>query len=423
MAKIKEIKAREIVDSRGIPTIQGRLTLTTGRSVRAAASSGESLGKFEGVELRDGDPNRFHGQGVLKAISYINELITPRLIGVDIKKHVDVDYWLKQIDGTPHQSKLGVNTVMTISQLVLKAAAKDAGLPLYRYANQVYTKLFNKQTSLEKMPGGIFSMINGGKHGSKNLEFQEFHILPTTSISFRGALEMAGQVYATLHDVLKYRNAELTRSVEGGFAPNLLTNTDALEIVRETLSQARLKLGIDIYMGLDIAAAHFYKNGKYVIRDKSQPVKSKDYLEFLIELNRNYDVLFLEDPLDQEDFESWKALNEKIGKKTYITGDDFLAGQPDKIKKAAQENACSAVLVKFNQTGTVTELMQIISLARDVGLKVVFSHRLGETNDSIIADLAVGLQADFVKFGPPVGGERVAKYNRLVEIEDEIKRK
>lgn len=421
MATISKIIAREILDSRGLPTIEARLILDSGAYVVAQAPSGESLGKFEGSEMRDQDPMRYGGMGVLRAVSYINELIGPKLRGVDVTRQNDIDSWLLKADGTKNTSKLGVNTIMTISQLILKAAAVSQKQPVYRYFNAVYNNLYQENLKLEKMPSPVLNMMNGGKHGTKNLEFQEFHVIPSTSLSFSKSLEIGGNLYQAVKNVLEYRNVGISVSEEGGFTPNLLKNSDALEVMRETIVSQKMNLGVDVFFGLDCAPSYFIKKGKYVVKDKPQPLSTDEYIDFLVELVNKYTILFLEDPIDEEDYSGWKKIMEKTGEKTFVVGDDFVAGSSDRLAKAIKEQACNSVLVKFNQVPTMSSILTYINMIKKADYKVVFSHRLGETNDAIIADLAVGIQADFVKFGAPVRGERVAKYNRLLEIEKELK--
>lgn len=420
MAKIKKITAREILDSRGIPTIEGKLILEDGRVIRAQAASGEALSGREGVELRDGDPGRFEGLGVLKAVSYIKDLISKKLSGTDVGKFKEIDAWLTKADPSENRGLLGVNTLNTISQLVTKAAAADAALPLYKFINLTYNKTFNKKITIERLPGPIFNLINGGKHGNKNLEFQEFQVVPPTSLKFSAALQKGSELYFGLKKVLEYRNAGTSISEEGGFTPNLLTNANALEIIKETIAQQKMILGVDLTLGVDVGADYFYSEGKYQIKDKQAPLKPDDFINYLSELAKHYSIVMLEDPLQTLDFEGLRKLNDMVGGFTYIVGDDFLAGNLKRVGQAIEEKAASALLLKFNQVATISEMLNSVSVARDGGLKIIFSHRLGETNDSIIADIAVGIQADFVKFGPPVRGERVAKYNRLLEIEQEL---
>lgn len=420
MSTIKQITAREILDSRGYPTLEAKLVMDSGETVTAQAPSGESLGKFEGTELRDRTETRYAGMGVLRAASYITDLIGPKLVGVDVTRQTDIDAWLVKADGSKDSSKLGVNTIMTVSQLVLKAAAASHKQPMYRYFNSLYNSQFEEKITLEKMPSPVINMINGGKHGTKNLEFQEFHIIPSTSLSFAKALEVGASLYLAVKNVLEYRNAGISVSEEGGFTPNLLTNGDALEVMRETVISQKMNLGVDVFFGLDCAPSFYYKKGKYVVKDMPQPLSVDEYVNFMLELVNKYTILFLEDPIDEEDYDGWKKIMEKTGEKTYVVGDDFVAGNHERLAKAIKEKACNSILVKFNQVPTISDILTYVNTIKKAGHKVIFSHRLGETTDTIIADLAVAIQADFVKFGAPVRGERVAKYNRLLEIEKEL---
>lgn len=420
MAKISKIVAREVLDSNGTPTIEGKLFLDSGETVWAQASSGASIGKFEALELRDGD-TRYDGKGVNKSISYINNLIGPKLVGADVSRYAEIDQWLIKADGTPNKVKLGSNTLMVVSQLVWKAAASVVKQPFYSFINHYFNDSLHQVVPLDKIPSPIINIINGGKHGTTNIEFQEFHIVPSTSMKFSAALELGSQVYKTIQKVLTYRNAGISVSDEGGFAPNLLTNTDALEVIKEAVNQDKLNLGEDIFMGLDCAATSYFKDGKYLIKDRQQALSTTEYIDFLSELTRNYSVLVLEDPLEEEDMSGWKMITQKMGTSVYIVGDDLTAGNRDRVDEAIKNAACNACVLKFNQVATIVELLELAAILKSKSLKTVFSHRLGESTDSIIADIAVGMAADFVKFGSPVRGERVVKYNRLLEIEEELK--
>lgn len=420
MAKIKKIIAREIFDSRGVPTIEGKLILDDGKEFKAAASAGVSKGKYEGVELRDGDEKRYQGLGVKKAVSYINDLIGPKLVGVDCQRHIEIDHWLVTADGTENYSRLGVNTLMVISQLGLKAAAYQENLPLYHYCQKLYDTLFKKKTNIEKLPAPIFSLINGGAHGTKNLDFQEFQVIPATYLSFSQALAQGLEIYNELKKILDYQNIGVGVGEEGGFVPNLFNNVDAFEIMKEAINRKKLKIGVDIFFGLDLSASYFYREGKYFLKDKPRPLKIDDYLEYLVKLNEDYRFLILEDPVEEEDWLGWKKVNLKLGDSAYIVADDFIGGDKKRLVRAIKEKVISGIVIKFNQTATIAEMFEIVNQAKEANLKIIFSHRFGETNDSLIADLAVGLQGDFIKFGAPVRGERVVKYNRLLEIENEI---
>ncbi|MFQ5451931.1 MAG: phosphopyruvate hydratase [Candidatus Paceibacterota bacterium] len=417
MAKIKKIIAREVLDSRGIPTIEGKLILDNEVHVFAWAVSGKSTGKFEGKELRDGDQNRYNGLGVLRAVQIINNVISPKIIGTDITKHIDIDHWLKSADGTDNYSKLGVNTTMVVSQLLFKAAARACKTRKVIYTNKLYNGLFKKDNKMVRIPSPIFNLINGGEHGSKNLNFQEFHVIFATTTPFRNSLELAGSVYDNIKQILKKRDALTSVSEEGGFTPTLYNNTEVFGVIKEGLLAKRLKLGVDVFTGIDCSASHYYIDGKYRIRESTNGYKLDKYIDFIADLSDKYNILILEDPIHEEDDVGWQKLNQKVGKQSYVVADDFVAGNIERLTNAVKEDAANAVVLKFNQVGTMYEILEMAKNIKQAGLKLVFSHRLGESTDSFIADIAVGLQADFVKFGSPSRGERVAKYNRLLEIE------
>ncbi|MBI3619824.1 phosphopyruvate hydratase [Candidatus Roizmanbacteria bacterium] len=419
MGKIKKLYAYEIIDSRGFPTLEGKAILDNGVEVTSAIPAGTSIGKYEALEIRDGEPARFDGMGVTKAASYINDLIAPKLIGASPTKQYEIDYWLIKADGTANKAKLGGNTVLLISQLMVKAAAAEQKMPLFRYINGLYQTLFKTKLDVERIPSPIFNIINGGKHANNSLDFQEFQIIPSSSLSFAKSFEIAVEVFHELKRVLLYRGANVSGGEEGGYAPNFPTNQDALEVITETVNQKNLKFGVDIFLGIDFASSHFYKDERYIVKDKPHPLKVEEYLQFIIELSKNYTILVMEDPLQEDDWENWKKLNQLISKQIYLVGDDLLATNKTRLERAVKDRACSTVLVKPNQIGTISETLEVIDLARKNNFNYIVSHRSGETNDSFIADFAVGVQSDFVKFGATARGERVAKYNRLWQIERE----
>lgn len=423
MAVIKSILAYEIIDSRGYPTIEGRLTLDNGYQVVTSIPSGTSIGKYEAVDLKDNDPTRFDGQGVTRAVSYINELIAPKLVGISPLKQLEVDGWLNRADGTANKSQLGANVLLTISQLCVLAGAAVSGLPPYLYVNKLYEAATKNTIIIERIPSPIFNIINGGKHASNSLDFQEFQIILSSSMSYSQALRLGVEMYHELKRVLQYRNASVSLGDEGGYTPNFATNIDAMEALRETIMRKNLKIGLDIFFGLDITASSFFHNGKYQIRDKQNPLKPNEFMDFISSIIENYSLLILEDPLHEDDWEGWKTLNTKISKDIYLAGDDLITANKLRMERAIKEQACTTVVIKPNQIGTVTEVLQIVDIARKNGLNCIISQRAGETNDSFIADLAVGVQSDFVKFGAPSRGERVSKYNRLWQIEREGLRK
>ncbi|OGK18719.1 phosphopyruvate hydratase [Candidatus Roizmanbacteria bacterium RIFCSPLOWO2_12_FULL_40_12] len=419
MASIKKVFAYEIIDSRGFPTIEARLWLDDDREVVTSIPAGTSVGKYEALELRDADTQRFRGMGVLRAVNIINELIAPKLVGVSPTKQSEVDHWLAKADGSKKKEKLGANSILAVSQLFVKAAALSESIPLHAYVNKLYKRLFKNEIKVEKIPTPIFNIINGGKHANNNLEFQEFQILPSSSFSFSKAYQIGVEVFHELKEVLAYRNANISVGEEGGFSPSLSSNVDAIEVLVEALNRKNLRPGVDIFVGLDIAASHFYKNDRYVIKEINHPMSKEEFIQYLVDLTRKYAFLTLEDPLDQDDFDGWKKLLGKISNNIYLVGDDLLATNKERFLKAIKEKACTTILVKPNQIGTITETLEVIDIARKNNINYVVSHRSGETNDSFIADFAVGVQADFVKFGAPSRGERVAKYNRLWQIERE----
>lgn len=415
MAKIKKIYAREILDSRGFPTVQTMVVLEDGTYGLAAVPSGISVGKYEAVELRDDDQSRFHGMGVLRAVENVNSLIAAKIVGLEAGDQAKIDQTLIELDGTDNRRRLGANAILSVSQGVCEAAAASSGLTQYQYL----AGLFGNRGPL-KVPIPTFNLINGGKHGAGNLDFQEFHLIPASTKTYPQALQMGEEVYHTLEGILARRGAIHSVGHEGGFAPDLFTNLDALEIMMEAIGEANYIFGEDCFLGLDVAASNFYQKEKYLIRDKSQPLNGEEFIAFYKDLIDKFHLFLLEDPFFEDDWESWTALTGEIGESTVVVGDDLLATNKKRLEKAIEVRACAAVLVKPNQVGTISETLEVIGLTRRAGWKVIVSHRSGETNDPFIADFAVGVGADFTKFGAPARGERVAKYNRLLAIEAEI---
>ena len=413
---VSKITAYEILDSRGFPTLEARMLLSDGHEIETSIPSGTSIGKYEALELRDGDPSRFMGMGVLHAVDIVNNVIGPKLVGVEVERQLDVDRWLIAADGTANKSKLGANAVLAVSQLFLKAGAYGSKVPVFYYVNKLYEKLFQTYITIERIPTPIFNVINGGKHANNTLQFQEFQLIPSSSLSFEEALQMGTEAFHELKDVLLYRNANISVGEEGGFAPNLSTNTDALELLNETIGRRHLKLGLDVFLGLDLASSYFFTEGKFALKDKPTPMSKEEYMEFLIHLMGTYPFLAIEDPLLEDDFDGWSKLMEKMPSNTYLIGDDLLTTNKDRLQRAIKEKACTTILIKPNQIGTITETLEVVNLARNNKINYIVSHRSGETNDDLIADLGVGIQADFVKFGAPSRGERVAKYNRLLKL-------
>jgi enolase len=412
--KIAQIYAREILDSRGYPTVETIVRADNCYFSISSVPSGSSTGTYEAVEIRDGDSKRFGGYGVLKAINTINSIIAPAIVGMEVEEQEAIDKKMLEIDGTENKGKLGANAILSVSQAVLKLAALTAGKPLYAYIFQVYG-LAKKYL----MPHPTFNVINGGKHGNGKLEFQEFHIIPRNNQRFGEMLRMGTEVYLKLKEIMKDNGIYQGMGDEGGFTGDFRNNIEGLEYLETAIRKAGYNLNQDVKVGLDCAASEYYKNGGYQIADRAYPMDSEEVANYFRDLSQKYDWGYLEDPLSEDDWEAWSKLTGKLGKYT-IVGDDLLVTNPRRVEKAIREKCCNAVLVKPNQIGTVTEVMEVIEKAKTANWKVVVSHRSGETNDVFIADLAVGIGADLVKFGAPARGERVAKYNRILEIEREL---
>ena len=418
LTKITSISAREILDSRGNPTIETTVVLENGVKGIASVPSGASLGKYEAVALRDKDPKRYNGMGVLRAIEHIKVDLAPKIVGLDALNQQSIDQTMIALDGTPQKSNLGANSILSISLAAAVAAATAQNLPLYRYLNTLFSEII--KTPIARMPTPTFNVINGGKHGAGNLDFQEFHIVPATSKTYHVALELGEEIYQSVKQILTYRNAAHSVGDEGGFAPDLFTNIDALVVLSQAIRTSAYRFGLDVFFGLDVAASHFKSPGGYQIKDRPLAYSAKEFIQYFKDLHAKYRLLLLEDPLEEDDWEGWKTITKELGHDMLIIGDDFLATNPERLTKAIDEKACSAILLKPNQIGTLTEFLHAVAIAKTHDIKCIVSHRSGETNDTFIADLAVAVGADYVKFGAPARGERVAKYNRLLQIEAEL---
>lgn len=416
MAKIKAMRAREILDSRGIPTIETTIWSDNGKAAVASIPSGESTGKYEALELRDADQDRFRGLGVLKAINNVNTLITPKVVGMDCVFQTPIDKMLVELDGTENKSKLGANAILSVSQAVCELGAAVSERQTYQYIAEKYGL---NSIIPACLPGPIFNLINGGKHGAgNNLDFQEFHVIPSSNLTFKEALEMGEGIYMNLKQSLIKRNAVYSVGDEGGFAPNLYSNVDAMELLVEAINNSNLVLGRDIFLGLDAASSSFYKSGKYQLKDKSQALSTDELIAFYKEMRTNYQLFSMEDGLNEDDNAGWMKLMSELGNEMMIIGDDFLVTNKKRLMKAIQEKSVNAILVKPNQIGTISETVEVMKIAKDNKLSTIVSHRSGETNDDFIADFAVGVGSNYVKFGAPARGERVVKYNRLMAIEE-----
>lgn len=415
MATIQGIYAREILDSRGVPTIECTLWLDTGGIVATSVPSGTSIGKYEALEMRDKDPSRMLGKGVLKAVNVINTIIAPQIIGKNPTAQTEIDQLLINLDGTPNKAKLGANSILAVSQAVMKAGALSVNLPLYYYLSEKY-----KLTPQISMPTCIYSVINGGEHGANNLDIQEFQIIPASHLSYEESLNMGVTIFQKLEEVLIIKGAIHSVGIVGGFTPNLYSNSDVFEILVETIKATPYTFTQDLFFGIDVAAEQLFSNGRYTLKDRAQPYTGAELREYYKKIRDMYNVFYIEDPFQEDDIASWQAVTTELGETTKIVGDSFLATNKTKITNAIAQKSCNTLLIKPNQIGTLSESIEVMQLARTAGWTCVMSHRSGETNDDFIADFAVGTGAEYVKFGPPNRGERTAKYNRLLQINFEL---
>jgi enolase len=409
--KIKTIKAREILGSRGNPTVEVELETNEGIFF-ASVPSGASVGKYEAVELRDGG-KRYQGKGVLRAVKNVNEIIAPKLIGKDSTKQREIDQLMIELDGTKNKSKLGANAILPVSMAICRAGAKAKNLTLYQYIAKLA-----ENRSLLILPLACFNIINGGVHAGNDLDFQEFMICPQLN-SFSENLRIASEIYYELKETLAKKYGKLATNLgdEGGFAPPIEFPDQAIELILEVVK--KLNYEKEIKLILDVASSQFFKSGKY--ETKMGVFTREDLLKYYQNLIKNYPILGLEDPFAEDDFDGWKLSRSNLDSQTLIIGDDLIATNPERIKLAKERGLCNAMILKINQIGTVSEALEAAKLAKSLGWKIMVSHRSGETNDDFISDLAVGIGADFIKAGAPARGERVAKYNRLLKIEEEIK--
>lgn len=420
MSKIKAIHAREILDSRGNPTVETTIWSDNGHGAIASIPSGASTGRFEALELRDNDPGRFSGMGVLKAVANVNDIIAPKVVGHDPTHQNEIDQLLLDLDGTTEKKKLGANAILSVSQSVCELGAIVSGMQSYEYLSAKYGL---HTPTANNLPTPVFNLINGGKHGAGNLDFQEFHLIPSSKLQFTKALEIGDGVYQSLKNVLINKKAIHSVGDEGGFAPNLYSNADALELMLEAVNGTSYKLNQDVFLGLDVAATSLYKGGKYTVRDRTEPFSPTDFVKFLADLKKQYSLLSIEDPLDQDDWDHWIALMVEMGQDIMVIGDDLLVTNKTRLQKAIDQKACNAILVKPNQIGTISETASVVKLAKKNNFSVIVSHRSGDTDEDFIADFAVGIGADYAKFGAPSRMERVVKYNRLLFIQEYLTKK
>ncbi|HTP28841.1 MAG TPA: phosphopyruvate hydratase [Anaeromyxobacteraceae bacterium] len=412
MSAIASLKAREILDSRGNPTIEVDVRLDDGSRGRAAVPSGASTGSREALELRDGDKKRFGGKGVLKAVANVNDVIAPAVRGLEASNQAALDAKMLALDGTENKDKLGANAILGVSMAVARAAATCTGLPLYRYLGGVDAGL---------LPVPMLNVLNGGAHADNSVDFQEFMIAPVGAPNFREAMRWAAECYQALKSTLKAKGLGTGVGDEGGFAPNLRANVEAVEVILAAIEKAGLKAGRDVVLALDPAASEFFENGAYVHAKSDKSRKSPgEMVEFWAGWVRQYPIWMLEDGLAEQDWDGWKLLTEKLGEKVQLVGDDIFVTNSGIVRRAIEKGVANAVLIKLNQIGTVTETLACMSEARGAGYGTVISHRSGETADDFIADFAVATSAGQLKTGAPCRGERVAKYNQLLRIEEEL---
>jgi enolase len=409
VATIEGIVAREILDSRGNPTVEVEIGLDDGTIARAAVPSGASTGAFEAVELRDGDGDRYNGKGVEKAVANIEDKIVDQLIGYDASEQRIIDQKMLDIDGTPNKSELGANAILGVSLAVAKAAAGSAGLSLFRYLGGPNAHL---------LPVPMMNILNGGAHADSNVDVQEFMIAPIGAPTFREALRSGAEVYHALKSVLKKKGLSTGLGDEGGFAPNLPTNAAALDLIGEAVEKAGLRLGTDIALAMDVAATEFYKDGAYVFEGSAK--STDEMINYYTKLVEAYPIVSIEDPLAEDDWAGWSAFTAALGEKIQIVGDDLFVTNPERIARGIEERAANAVLVKVNQIGSLTETFDAVELAHRSAFRCMMSHRSGETEDTTIADLAVATGCGQIKTGAPARSDRVAKYNQLLRIEEEL---
>ena len=415
MAKIVDIKGREVLDSRGNPTVEADVLLDNGIIGSACAPSGASTGSREALELRDGDKSRYLGKGVLKAVANINGPIRDLLLGKDPVDQKALDHAMIALDGTENKGSLGANAILAVSLAAAKAAAQDQDLPLYAHIANL-----NGTPGVYSMPVPMMNIINGGEHADNNVDIQEFMVQPVGAKTFSDALRMGTEIFHHLKAVLKARGLNTAVGDEGGFAPNLASNEDALKVISEAIANAGYTLGTDVTLALDCAASEFYEDGKYNLSGEGQVFSSEGFAEYLKGLTQRYPIISIEDGLDESDWDGWKILTDKIGEKVQLVGDDLFVTNTKILKEGIDKKIANSILIKFNQIGTLTETLEAIQMAKAAGYTAVISHRSGETEDSTIADLAVGTSAGQIKTGSLCRSDRVSKYNQLLRIEEQL---
>ena len=411
MAMITEVYAREILDSRGNPTVEVEVCLEDGAVGRAAVPSGASTGVHEAVELRDGDAERYMGKGVTKAVDNVNDIIAEAIIGLEATRQTEIDELLIRLDGTPNKGRLGANAILGVSMAVAKAAAASVGLPLYLYLGGVAAK---------ELPVPMMNILNGGQHADNNVDIQEFMIMPVGAKSFSECLRMNTEIYHNLKALLKSKGLSTALGDEGGFAPNLKCNSEAIDVILEAVEKAGYKPGKDIMIALDVASSEFYEDGKYNLAGEGLVKTSDEMVDYLADLCAKYPIISIEDGMAEDDWEGWKKLTKKLGKKVQLVGDDLFVTNEARLVEGIKKGVGNAILIKVNQIGTLTETFNAIETAKRAGYTCIISHRSGETEDTTLADIAVAVNAGQIKTGAPARTDRVAKYNQLLRIEEDL---
>jgi enolase len=411
MSSIVDVVAREILDSRGNPTVEADVLLESGVMGRAAVPSGASTGTREAVELRDGDKGRYGGKGVLKAVEFVNTEISEAIVGLDATEQAFIDKTLVELDGTENKSRLGANAILAVSMAVAKGAAEESGLPLYRYLGG---------SGAMKMPVPMMNVVNGGAHANNNLDFQEFMIVPVGAQSFREALRCGAEIFASLRKMIDSKGMSTAVGDEGGFAPNLPNHAAAIEMVIDAIGRAGYTAGQDVVLALDCAASEFHREGRYLLDSEKRQFSSAEFADYLAALAARYPIVSIEDGMAEADWEGWKRLTDKLGTKLQLVGDDLFVTDTRILREGIRQGVANAILIKVNQIGTLTETFAAIEAAKRAGYGTVISHRSGETEDTIIADIAVGANALQIKTGSLSRSDRVAKYNQLLRIEEDL---
>ncbi len=407
MPRIVDVRARQVLDSRGNPTVEAEILLDSGVIGRGIVPSGASTGENEALELRDGNKQYFLGKSVLKAVDNVNSIIAKELIGLEIENQAELDELLIELDGTPNKSKLGANAILAVSMAFARAAANELGIPLFKYLGGEQARV---------LPAPLMNIINGGVHADNNLDLQEFMIIPVFGDEFNETLRCGVEIYHTLKKVLKEKGFSTNVGDEGGFAPSLRSNREALDLIMEAIEKAGYKAGEDVLLALDAASSEFYENGKYKIEGKE--LTAEELVSYYEELIKAYPIVSIEDPMAENDWEGWKLITQRLGDKVQLVGDDLFTTNPQILERGIEEGIANSILIKLNQIGTVSETLDTIRLAQENGYTYIISHRSGETEDTFISHLAVATNSGQIKTGAPARGERTAKYNELLRIED-----